>query len=61
MLPDDTLWAIRILMEFTDERIGALVRTGQITDSHAEAYLVQTLIRRRDKIIHYFLQKLILW
>ena len=58
MLPVDALWATRIIMKFTDEIIGALVRTGQITNSQAEDYLVQTLIRRRDKIIRYFLPRI---
>jgi hypothetical protein len=55
MLGDDALWATRILMRFTDKAVRAIVRTGRITDPEAEEYLVDTLIRRRDKIVHHFL------
>ncbi|MDA2932813.1 hypothetical protein MYX82_00565, partial [Acidobacteria bacterium AH-259-D05] len=55
MLPDDAFWATRIVMRFSDEMIRALLRTGQIIDPEAENYLGDTLIKRRDKIIAYFL------
>ncbi len=49
-LPDDTFWAARQVMRFTDEEIRALVRKGQYTDPRAEDWIVTCLIRRRDKI-----------
>jgi hypothetical protein len=49
-LPDDSYWAAKIVMAFTDEDIRAVVRTGGLTDPTAEQYLIQTLIERRDKI-----------
>lgn len=55
MLPEDALWATRIIMRFSDEMIRALVGTGQITDPEAENYLIKTLIKRRDKILDYYL------
>lgn len=55
MLADDALWATRILMRFTNKVIRAIVHTGRLTDTEAEDYLVDTLIRRRDKIVRHFL------
>jgi hypothetical protein len=49
-LPDDAFWAARQVMGFTDEEIRAIVRTGQYSDSRAENWIVECLIRRRDKI-----------
>ncbi|MEJ2109439.1 MAG: hypothetical protein P8Z37_05905 [Acidobacteriota bacterium] len=51
MLPDDAFWAAKILARFSDEAIRAIVRTGEYSDPAAEKYLVDTLIKRRDKII----------
>ncbi|MBI4481299.1 MAG: hypothetical protein HY652_00275 [Acidobacteria bacterium] len=55
MQSDDALWATRMVMRFTDEMIRALVGTGRISDPKAENYLVETLIKRRDKIVRYYL------
>jgi hypothetical protein len=51
----DALWAVRSLMQLSDGRIRDVVRTGQYADPAAERYLVDTLIRRRDKIVTYYL------
>lgn len=48
--PADDFWAARQVMEFTDQNILTLVRTGQLTDRSAEQHLVRTLSERRDKI-----------
>jgi hypothetical protein len=48
--PDDTFWAARRVMAFTDEMIRAAVRTGRYTDPAAEKYIADTLIARRDAI-----------
>ncbi|MBI4455810.1 MAG: hypothetical protein HY644_07925 [Acidobacteria bacterium] len=58
MRNDDAFWATRILMRFTDEMIRAVVKTGLISDPQAEGYLADTLIRRRDKIVRYYLAQL---
>ena len=55
---EDALWATRIVMRFTDDIIRAIVKTGQIDDPKAEEYLVQTLIKRRDKIVAYYLTRI---
>jgi len=57
MLPADALWATRIVMQFTDEMIREIVEVGELEHRAAETYLVETLIRRRDKIIQYYLSK----
>ena len=48
--PDDTFWAARRVMAFTDEMIRAAVRTGRYTDPAAEKFIADTLIARRDAI-----------
>jgi hypothetical protein len=55
MLPGDAFWAVRIIMRFSDEMIRALVRTGQYSDERAEEYLVETIIKRKDKIVRHYL------
>jgi len=47
---EDTYWAAKIVMAFTNEEIRAIVKTGQLSDPAAEKYLADTLIARRDKI-----------
>ena len=49
-LPDDAFWAAKQVMAFTDEQIRAIVKTGQYSDPEAENWIVQCLIKRRDKI-----------
>jgi len=49
-LDDDTFWAARRVMAFTDEMIRTLVRTGQYSDPAAEKLISDVLIKRRDKI-----------
>lgn len=47
---DDTFWAARRVMAFTDEMIRAVVKTGQYSDPAAEKLLGDVLIKRRNKI-----------
>jgi hypothetical protein len=54
---EDAYWAAKIVMAFTEEQIGAIVKTGRISDPAAEKYLVDTLISRRDKIGRYWLTR----
>ncbi len=55
MTPEDGLWAAKIVQRFSDEMIAALVKTGLYEDSRSEAYLIQTLIKRRDRIVRHYL------
>jgi len=48
-LPDDTFWAARQVMAFTDEDIRALVQTG-LYSKPAEDWITATLIERRNRI-----------
>jgi hypothetical protein len=58
-LPDDSYWAAKIVMAFTNDDIRAVVRTGGLTDSEAEEYLIQTLIERRNKIGRYYFDQVL--
>jgi len=47
---DDTFWAARRVMAFSDDMIRALVKAGKYSDPAAEKLLADVLIKRRDKI-----------
>jgi hypothetical protein len=49
-LPDDEFWAAKQVMAFTDADIRTIVSTGQYSDPAAAEYLIECLIKRRDKI-----------
>ncbi|MCZ6769384.1 MAG: hypothetical protein O7D93_09080 [Acidobacteria bacterium] len=55
---EDAFWATRTILRFSDEMIRAIVETGQISDLDASNFLVETLIKRRDKIIRYYLARI---
>ncbi len=54
--PDDTYWAAKKVMAFTDDDIRAVVRTGEYGDPKATEWLIRTLIERRNKIGAAFFQ-----
>ena len=58
-LPDDEFWAAKQVMAFTDEQVRTIVKTGQLSDPGAEEYLLNCLIRRRDKIGKAFFAKVL--
>jgi len=58
MQNEDAFWACKTISRFTDEMVRALVKTGELKDPAAEEYLVQSLIKRRDKILQHYLSKL---
>ena len=47
---DDTFWAARRVMAFSDDAIRAVVQTAALTDPRATTYLANVLIKRRDQI-----------
>jgi hypothetical protein len=47
---DDTFWAARRVMAFSDDMIRAIVKTGYYSDAEAERHLADVLIERRNKI-----------
>ena len=49
-LPDDTFWAARQVMAFSDEDIRAIVQVAQYSDPEAERWIADRLIDRRDRI-----------
>ena len=57
MTDEDAFWAAKIVMSFTDEQLRAIVKTGQLSDARAEAYLAETIIKRRDKVGRFWLNQ----
>jgi hypothetical protein len=55
---DDTFWAARRVMAFSDEMIRAIVKCGQFSDPAAEKLLGDVLIKRRDKIGRTYLTRM---
>jgi len=53
----DAFWAARIAARFTDEVLGAVVKTGKLSDPKAEAYLLHVLRKRRDKVVRYWITR----
>jgi hypothetical protein len=47
---DDTFWAARRVMAFSDEMIHAITQTARYSDESAATLLAEVLIQRRDKI-----------
>jgi len=54
----DAYWGTRIIASFTNEDVKTIVGTGLISNPDAEAYLIRTLIERRDKIVTYWFSKM---
>ncbi|UCD63487.1 MAG: hypothetical protein JSW34_12175 [Candidatus Zixiibacteriota bacterium] len=50
MTDRDAYWGAKIVMSFRDADLKALVKAGQYSNPEAEAFLLKTLIERRDKI-----------
>ncbi len=53
----DAYWGAKIVMSFRDDDLEALVDAGRLSDPEARAYLLRTLIKRRDKIGRYWFNK----
>ena len=49
-LPDDTYWAAKKVMAFSDEAIRALVEAAEYTDQAAREWMITCLVERRDKV-----------
>ncbi len=58
-LPDDTFWAAKQLAAFTDEDIRTLVSAGEYSDPAAEAWMVQCLIERKNRILATYFGKVL--
>jgi hypothetical protein len=57
MTPGDALWAVRIIARFRDEHIAAIVGRAHIDDPASARYLIDTLVARRDRILHDYLTR----
>lgn len=58
MTERDGAWIARILARFTPEMVGALVRSGRLTDPSKAAYLESVLEGRLEKILERYLTRL---
>jgi hypothetical protein len=58
-LPDDTFWAAKKVMSFSDEQIRAIVEDAQYSDPEAENWIVKYLIHRRDIIGRTYFSKVL--
>lgn len=58
-LPDDEFWGAKLVTAFSDADIRAIVETGELTNPDAEAWLIECLIERRDKIGNVYFRKLL--
>jgi hypothetical protein len=56
---DDAFWAARQVMNFTEEEIRTIVRTGEYSDRAAEDWVVRCLVERRRKIGRAFFAKVL--
>ena len=55
MRADDAFWAARIVAQFSDEALAAIVKKAQFRDPRAAEYILATLIKRRDKVVQTWL------
>jgi hypothetical protein len=58
-LPDDEFWGAKLVSAFSDEDIRAIVSMGQLSDKKAEDWLVECLVKRRDKIARVYFAKVL--
>ncbi|MBD3168597.1 MAG: hypothetical protein GF307_03870 [candidate division Zixibacteria bacterium] len=54
----DGYWAAKIVMSFTDRQIRAAVTTAQYSNPEAEAYLIKTIIERRNIVGRHWFKKI---
>jgi len=53
-LPDDDYWAAKIIAALTREHLEVLVRAAEYPTKEEEEYVIQTLLKRRQKILQYY-------
>lgn len=51
----DGFWAACIVARFSDEAVRRVIENAQISDPEAEAYLIDVMLRRRDKVVRYWI------
>jgi hypothetical protein len=55
MRADDAFWAARIVAQFSDEALAAIVKKAQFREQKAADYILSVLIERRDKVVNAWL------
>jgi len=58
-LPDDEFWAAKKVMAFSDEQLKAVVRLADYSDSRAENWITDYLIKRRNRIGEVYFAKVL--
>ncbi|MBI1895612.1 MAG: hypothetical protein HYS04_03605 [Acidobacteria bacterium] len=58
-LPDDEFWAAKQILALRDDEIRAIVQSARYSDARAEAWLVECLVQRRDKIGRAYFKKVL--
>ena len=53
----DAFWAASIVSRFDDDMIRAIVDEGRLSDPAAAGYLTDVIIRRRDKVVAYWISR----
>ncbi len=54
----DAFWAAAIISRFSDQIVRNVVKVGRLSDPQSEAYLLRTLLDRRDRILSYYLSRM---
>lgn len=49
--PEDRFWAARIVSRFSDDDVRAVVQTARYSDPRATAYLTETILARKAKVL----------
>jgi hypothetical protein len=57
MRPEDAFWAARIVAQFSDATIRAIVEKAKFSDPKATDYMTATLVARRDKVLRTWLNQ----
>jgi hypothetical protein len=55
MRADDAFWAAEIVARFSDEAVRAIVDRARYSDPAAAAYVTDTILKRRDKVLRAWL------
>src|SRR5436190_4738837 len=53
----DAFWAASLASRFTNPMIEAIVKTGELSDPAAARYLTEVPIKRRDKVVSYWITR----
>jgi len=53
----DAFWAASLASRFTNPMIEAIVKTGELSDPAAARYLTDVIIKRRDKVVKYWITR----